>query len=265
MQTGGTGARMHVPLPEGVTEEMRAEIRRKRQAGEALTPAESTASVRMREAFQRMREQQGGGMPGAQGAAAPGAPAGQGGAPGQAPGVTGSAPAAGAPAAGGGAGEASAMRLPPGVTEAQARDILRRRFSGGTLTPQEQAIATRVMQGFQQQPAGSGGAQRRRFGSGSSFQFGGSYIVFVLENGRPTPKRIRTGYTDMDYSEVVSGLTEQDTVLLLPSASLVNQQAQMRNRMSQMGGGVPGMTKAPTGGPGGGGPPPGGGRPGGDH
>jgi HlyD family secretion protein len=207
MQAGGAGARMNVPLPEGVTEEMRAEIRRKRQAGEALTPAESTASVRMREAFQRLREQQGG-------------------APAQAPGVTGGAPMAGAPAAGGGAGEASGMR---------------------------------------QQPAGSGGAQRRRFGSGSSFQFGGSYIVFVLENGRPTPKRIRTGYTDMDYSEVVSGLTERDTVLLLPSASLVNQQTQMRNRMSQMGGGVPGMTKAPTGGPGGGGPPPGGGRPGGDH
>jgi len=257
----GTGARMNVPLPEGVTEEMRAEIRRKRQAGEALTPAESTASVRIREAFQRMREQQGGGMPGAQGAAAAGAPAGQGGAPGQAPVVASGAPMAGAPAAAGGAGEGSGMRLPPGVTEAQARDILRRRFSGGTLTPQEQAIATRVMQGFQQQ-GGSGGAQRRRFGSGSSFQFGGSYIVFVLQNGQPTPKRIRTGYTDMDYSEVVSGLTEQDTVLLLPSASLVNQQTQMRNRMSQMGGGVPGMTKAPTGGPGGG---PGGGRPGGDH
>jgi hypothetical protein len=204
MQAGGAGARMNVPLPEGVTEEMRAEIRRKRQAGEALTPAESTASVRMREAFQRLREQQGGAMPGAQGAAAAGAPAGQ----------------------GGGAGEASALRL---------------------------------------QPAGSGEAQRRRFGSGSSFQFGGSYIVFVLQNGQPTPKRIRTGYTDMDYSEVVSGLTERDTVLLLPSASLVNQQTQMRNRMSQMGGGVPGMTKAPTGGPGGGGPPPGGGRPGGDH
>jgi hypothetical protein len=247
MPAGGAGARMNVPLPEGVTEEMRAEIRRKRQAGEALTPAESTASARLREASQRMREQQGGAATGA---------------PGQAPGVTGGAPMAGAPAAGGGAGEGSGMRLPAGVTEAQARDILRRRFSGGTLTPQEQAIATRVMQGFQQQPAGSGGAQRRRFGSGSSFQFGGSYIVFVLENGRPTPKRIRTGYTDMDYSEVVSGLTERDTVLLLPSASLVNQQAQMRNRMSQMGGGVPGMTKAPTGGPGGG---PGGGRPGGDH
>lgn len=155
------------------------------------------------------------------------------------------------------------MRLPPGVTDAQARDILRRRFSGGTLTAQEQAIATQLTQSFQRQ-MGPANGQRRRFGSGSSFQFGGSYIVFVLDSGRPTPKRIRTGYTDMDYSEVVSGLSEQDTVLLLPSASLVNQQQQMRNRMSQMGGGVPGMTRTtggPGGGPGGGGPPPGPGRP----
>jgi len=34
--------------------------------------------------------------------------------------------------------------------------------------------------------------------------------------------QIRTGLTDLDYIEVVSGLTEQDTVLVLPSASLLN-------------------------------------------
>ncbi len=66
---------------------------------------------------------------------------------------------------------------------------------------------------------------------------------------------------------MLSGLTEQDTVLLLPSASLVNQQQQMRDRMSRMGGSLPGMSRTPAGGPGGGpgGPPPGGGRPGGDN
>ena len=87
--------------------------------------------------------------------------------------------------------------------------------------------------------------------------------MFALRGGQPTPVRIRTGVTDMDYSEVVNGLTEQDTVLLLPSASLVNAQAQMRERMSRMTG-VPGMrTQTPStggstgGATGGGGPPPG--------
>jgi hypothetical protein len=62
--------------------------------------------------------------------------------------------------------------------------------------------------------------------------------------------RVRTGFTDMDYSEVLSGLTAQDTVLLLPSASLVASQDEMKNRMSRMGGGVPGMPGG-GGGPGG--------------
>ena len=136
-------------------------------------------------------------------------------------------------------------------------------MSGQALTPAEQALMQQARQRLAQ-----GNNQRRRFGANTNFQFGGSYIVFVLKDGRPTPVRIRTGVTDMDYSEVVSGLTEQDTVLLLPSASLVNAQAQMRERMNRMSGGgaLPGMrtqttTTTPGAGTGGGAPagPPGGG------
>jgi hypothetical protein len=76
-----------------------------------------------------------------------------------------------------------------------------------------------------------------------------SYIVFVLRKGQPTPLQIRTGLTDLDYIEVLSGLTEQDTVLALPSASLVNAQRDMRERMTRMtGGGLPGLQQQPTGG-----------------
>jgi hypothetical protein len=40
----------------------------------------------------------------------------------------------------------------------------------------------------------------------------------------------------------VSGLTEQDTVLVLPSASLLNAQRDMQQRMRQVtGGGLPGV------------------------
>ena len=62
------------------------------------------------------------------------------------------------------------------------------------------------------------------------------------------PVYIRTGLTDLDYSEVTSGLTAQDSVLVLPSASLVQQQADAKNRMNQMtgGGAVPGMTSTTT-------------------
>jgi hypothetical protein len=48
----------------------------------------------------------------------------------------------------------------------------------------------------------------------------------------------------MDYSEVRSGLTASDSVLVLPSASLVQSQQDMKERFNRVtggGGAVPGM------------------------
>ena len=72
----------------------------------------------------------------------------------------------------------------------------------------------------------------------------------MKRGGRTQPVWIRTGLTDLDYSEVLSGLEPTDSVLLLPSASLVQSQADMKERMNRVtggGGAVPGM-RAQTGG-----------------
>jgi HlyD family secretion protein len=45
-----------------------------------------------------------------------------------------------------------------------------------------------------------------------------SKVVFASRNGQIAPVAITTGLTDQDYIEVVSGLTEHDTVLVLTSA-----------------------------------------------
>lgn len=129
----------------------------------------------------------------------------------------------------------------PGGPVAEARAEEPRQPRGGGVPGATQGAAPPSMRS--QFSGGSQGGQRRRFGAGNNFQFGGSYIVFALRGGKPTPLRIRTGLTDLDYSEVTSGLTEQDTVLLLPSASLVQAQQEMRQRFSRMtgGGGLPGM------------------------
>ena len=82
---------------------------------------------------------------------------------------------------------------------------------------------------------GGGGAGGMRRGGDIS-----SYIVFALRKGQPTPVQIRTGLSDLDYIEVLSGLTEQDTVLVLPSASLLNAQRDMQQRMRTIGG-LPGV------------------------
>lgn len=134
------------------------------------------------------------------------------------------------------------VTLPPGVTEAQVRELFRKRFSGGTLTPEEEATFTKIRQAF-----GRGGNRGARGGDGaarpsSSFQFGGDYIVFVNRGGTPTAIPVKTGLTDLDYSEVISGLQKGDSVLILPSASLVQSQQEFKNRFSQMtGGGLGGM------------------------
>jgi len=87
---------------------------------------------------------------------------------------------------------------------------------------------------------GRAGAGRQAGGDGS---FGGRYIVFVKRASGPEPAWIRTGLTDMDYSEVRDGLTASDSVLILPSASLVQSQQEAQERINRMtgGGGLPGM------------------------
>jgi hypothetical protein len=64
----------------------------------------------------------------------------------------------------------------------------------------------------------------------------------------PKPVWIRTGLTDLDYSEVVDGLQESDSVLILPSASLVQSQEESRERINRItgGGGLPGMQQQQT-------------------
>jgi len=78
-------------------------------------------------------------------------------------------------------------------------------------------------------------------GSDSENLFGGEYVVFALRGGEPVALRIHTGLTDLDHSEVVSGLDEGDSVLILPSAGLVRSQQQFRERMDRMTGGSMGM------------------------
>jgi HlyD family secretion protein len=128
------------------------------------------------------------------------------------------------------------VTLPPGVTEAQVRAAFAKRRAGGQLTAEESAALDKVRQAM----GGAGGGRRA---SGNEGVFGGRYIVFVKRPGGPTPVWVRTGLTDLDYSEVVSGLSASDSVLVLPSASLVQSQQEMQERANRVtgGGAVPGM------------------------
>ena len=139
------------------------------------------------------------------------------------------------------------VTLPEGVTEDKVRELMRKRFAGGQLSTEEQALMTKIQSAL---GGGRGGAGGRPGGAsrqqGSDYQFGGDYVVFVKRPDGPTPVHVRTGLTDLDYSEVVSGLTEVDSVIVLPSASLVRSQEQWKERIGRFNQGVPGMRQTNT-------------------
>ena len=88
---------------------------------------------------------------------------------------------------------------------------------------------------------------QRQLGSGArdTARAAVGYIVFVLRQGRPEAVSIRTGLASRNFVEVVSGLSEPDTVLLLPSASLVAAQQNVQRRAQQMTGAL-GMQRQRT-------------------
>lgn len=111
--------------------------------------------------------------------------------------------------------------------------------SGGTSrggsageTPQGGAHGEMTQRG----PGGTGS-----WGSGAPGSGGASMgLAFVKEDGRFTPRLVRTGASDWEYIEVLGGLKAGEEVALLPSAQLYMQREQMmerfRSRSSVVGG-----------------------------
>jgi hypothetical protein len=73
------------------------------------------------------------------------------------------------------------------------------------------------------------------------YSFANRYWVFVQKGDTLAAVNVETGLTDLDYSEVNSGLDAGDTVILLPSSGLVQSQQRLQQRMRQFTG-LPGMS-----------------------
>jgi hypothetical protein len=125
------------------------------------------------------------------------------------------------------------VELPEGVTAEQVRAAMAKRRAGEELSAEERGMMRKVFQG-----SGGGGGAGRPPGN---YQFGSSFWVIVERDGQRIPVRVRTGITDLDRAEVVEGLQEGDTVLMLPSAHLVETQQQLQSFITRRIGGVPGI------------------------
>jgi HlyD family secretion protein len=75
-----------------------------------------------------------------------------------------------------------------------------------------------------------------------SYQFSNRYWVFVQRDGKPVATELRTGVTDLDYSEVLAGLRESEPVYMLPSSGLVESQQRLQQQMRKFTG-MPGMNQ----------------------
>ena len=162
------------------------------------------------------------------------------------------------------AGPATVLAAAAELDLAQVRELMLKVRNGETLTAAEQARVDAMMQLRAQsgdaRPAdfgggmgdfsggfggdfsgggmgdfgggmgGGGGARNNR--STLEYQFGGDYWVVAMRDGEPVPMAVRTGVTDLQYSEIVDGLEPTDQVLLLPSSSLFEQQEVLQEFIS---------------------------------
>jgi HlyD family secretion protein len=142
----------------------------------------------------------------------------------------------------------------PGAAGQTGDSAGRRRFSQGGAGA---ASSTGSAGGGQ---AGAGAAAGGTGGGGGGR--GGMQVVFVKKDGKYTPRPVRLGISDFDYTEVLSGVTQGEQVALLGAALLQAQREQQQQRIrAGTGGGL--QQQTPAGGTGGGGGGGGGGRPGG--
>ena len=149
-----------------------------------------------------------------------------------------------------GSSEGGAASGPGGMSEEDMqmwRSIMTKRRNGEELNEEEQAFQRKMMQQFRRGGGGPGRGGLRAGGGGGppgggfgpprprsasiDSQFGGDFIVYALRDEQPVAVRVRTGVTDLDRTEIVLGLTEEDEVLILPSASLIQAQEAFQQQM----------------------------------
>ena len=88
------------------------------------------------------------------------------------------------------------------------------------------------------------GQPRRPSGSRekTDYRFGGEFWV-VIDSAAQEVRKVRTGVTDLNHVEIISGLDETERVLVLPSSHLLETQQDLQNFINRRMGGVPGISR----------------------
>lgn len=81
-------------------------------------------------------------------------------------------------------------------------------------------------------------------GGGKDYRFGGNFwvVMHAEPQSKPEIRKIRTGITDLDRVEIIDGLAESESVLVLPSTHLFETQQDLQNWLNRRIG-VPGIQR----------------------
>jgi len=122
-----------------------------------------------------------------------------------------------------------------GIDEAVIRDQLR---SGGMVVPDAMSGAT-GMEDMQEQGDADAAAEApgtREPLQEQGYLFGGSYWLLLMRDGEPYAQNVTTGLTDLDYSEVVAGVSAEDQIILIPSSDLILTQDRFQKMIGRFSG-----------------------------
>ena len=107
----------------------------------------------------------------------------------------------------------------------------------------ETELRGKLKGGGERGAAGAAGQRGSSRESGTDYRFGGNFWVVMDTEGEPGIRKVRTGITDLDRVEIVEGLEESESVLVLPSTHLFEVQQDLQNWLNRRIG-VPGIQRS---------------------
>jgi hypothetical protein len=126
----------------------------------------------------------------------------------------------------------------------RSEDAIRNALKGDSGDASEVVAKAPPKQGAPARQARPDGQQRRPPGSKekTDYRFGGEFWV-VIDSDAQEIRKIRTGVTDLNNVEIISGLDASERVLVLPSSHLLETQQDLQDFINKRMGGVPGISR----------------------
>lgn len=147
---------------------------------------------------------------------------------------------------GGGAAQAPPSSAAPGGAAPDCLALREKAHAGGGPSTLSEAERTRLREC--RETFGNGAARGRPGGGAAAAGSDGRRpgLLFLPSDAGPEPRRVTLGLSDWEYTEVVEGADEGESVLLITVAQIQRQQRAMQDRVRDRAGGMTGAPAPPA-------------------